>query len=72
MGLSCDLLYEEMRRGNLLYLKGGRRRLITRPHLEQFLGITPGPWPSVAVTTASLKRPQVPPDAPGGEPERPV
>jgi excisionase family DNA binding protein len=40
-GLSRDLLYDEMRRGNLVYLKIGRRRLITRQHLEQFLGITP-------------------------------
>jgi excisionase family DNA binding protein len=38
-GLSRDLLYDEMRRGNLEYLKIGRRRLITRHHLEQFLGI---------------------------------
>ena len=40
-GLSRDLLYDEMRRGTLMYLKVGRRRLITRQHLEQFLGITP-------------------------------
>jgi excisionase family DNA binding protein len=38
-GLSRDLLYDEMRRGNLTYLKVGRRRLITRQHLQQFLGI---------------------------------
>ena len=42
-GLSRDLLYDEMRRGHLDYLKVGRRRLITRQHLEQFLGITPNP-----------------------------
>lgn len=36
-GLSRDLLYDQMRRGNLHYLKIGRRRLITRQHLEQFL-----------------------------------
>lgn len=42
-GLSRDLLYDQMRRGNLDYLKIGRRRLITRQHLEQFLAITPGP-----------------------------
>jgi excisionase family DNA binding protein len=42
-GLSCDLLYDEMRRGNLDYIKVGRRRLITRQHLEQFLDIAPGP-----------------------------
>jgi excisionase family DNA binding protein len=38
-GLSRDLLYEQMRRGNLRYVKIGRRRLITRQHLEQFLGV---------------------------------
>jgi excisionase family DNA binding protein len=37
-GLSRDLLYDEMRRGNLTYVKVGRRRLITRHHLQQFLG----------------------------------
>jgi excisionase family DNA binding protein len=37
-GLSRDLLYDEMRRGNLIYVKVGRRRLITRHHLLQFLG----------------------------------
>jgi excisionase family DNA binding protein len=44
-GLSRDLLYDEMRRGNLAYLKVGRRRLITLRHLEQFLEITPGTGP---------------------------
>jgi excisionase family DNA binding protein len=39
-GLSRDLLYDEMRRGNLRYRKVGRRRLITRQHLEDFLGIS--------------------------------
>ena len=38
-GLSRDLLYDEMRRGHLAYVKVGRRRLITRKHLNQFLGI---------------------------------
>ena len=38
-GLSRNLLYDEMRRGNLAYVKVGRRRLITRQHLNQFLGI---------------------------------
>jgi excisionase family DNA binding protein len=47
-GLSRDLLYDEMRRGNLDYLKVGRWRLITRHHLEQFLAITPGPEASTA------------------------
>jgi excisionase family DNA binding protein len=37
-GLSRDLLYDEMRRGNLAYRKVGRRRLITHHHLQQFLG----------------------------------
>jgi len=45
-GLSRDLLYDQMRQGNLDYLKIGRRRLITRQHLEQFLAITPRPGPS--------------------------
>jgi excisionase family DNA binding protein len=39
-GLSRDLLYDQMRRGNLRYVKIGRRRLITRQHLQQFLGVT--------------------------------
>jgi excisionase family DNA binding protein len=38
-GLSRDLLYDEMRRGNLAYIKVGRRRLITRQQLQQFLGL---------------------------------
>lgn len=38
-GLSRDLLYDEMRRGNLSYVKVGRRRIITRQHLHQFLGL---------------------------------
>ena len=41
-GLSRDLLYDQMRQGNLDYIKVGRRRLITRHHLEQFLDIAPG------------------------------
>ncbi|WP_187365937.1 helix-turn-helix domain-containing protein [Trebonia kvetii] len=45
-GLSRDLLYDEMRRGHLAYLKIGRRRIITRQHLEQFLAITPKPQAS--------------------------
>jgi excisionase family DNA binding protein len=40
-GLSRDLLYDQMRQGKLDYIKVGRRRLITRHHLEQFLDITP-------------------------------
>lgn len=36
-GLSRDLLYDEMRAGRLSYLKVGRRRIITRQHLEAFL-----------------------------------
>jgi excisionase family DNA binding protein len=37
-GLSRDLLYAEMRRGHLAYVKVGRRRLITLHHLQRFLG----------------------------------
>jgi excisionase family DNA binding protein len=40
-GLSRDLLYDQMRRGNLTYVKVGRPRLITRHHLRQFLGDAP-------------------------------
>ncbi len=40
-GLSRDLLYDQMRCGNLPYVKVGRRRLITRQHLQQFLGLAP-------------------------------
>ena len=36
-GLSRDLLYDEMRAGRLAYLKIGRRRIITRQHLQDFL-----------------------------------
>ena len=39
IGLSRDLLYDQMRRGNLANVKVGRRRLITRQHLQQFLDI---------------------------------
>jgi excisionase family DNA binding protein len=38
-GLSRDLLDDEMRGGNLASVKAGRRRLITRQHLQQFPGI---------------------------------
>ena len=38
-GLSRDLLYDEMRRGNLASIKIGRRRVITRQHLRHFRGI---------------------------------
>lgn len=38
-GLSRDLLYDQMRQGNLASIKVGRRRLITRRHLQQFLEI---------------------------------
>lgn len=36
-GLSRDLLYDQMRTGKLAYIKVGRRRIITRQHLEAFL-----------------------------------
>ncbi len=39
IGLSRDLLHDQMRRGNLANVKVSRRRLITRQHLQQFLGI---------------------------------
>jgi excisionase family DNA binding protein len=38
-GLSRDLLYDKMRRGDLASVKVGRGRLITRQHLQQFPGI---------------------------------
>lgn len=51
-GLSRDLLYDEMRRGHLAYLKVGRRRLITRQHLDQFLNATPqSPVPRTVART---------------------
>jgi excisionase family DNA binding protein len=40
-GLSRDLLYDQMRTGQLAYLKVGRRRIITRQHLEAFLRGSP-------------------------------
>ena len=43
-GLSRDLLYDEMRRGKLTYVKIGRRRVITHEHLQQFLGLVPRNW----------------------------
>ncbi len=39
-GLSRDLLYEQMRTGRLGYVKVGRRRIITRQHLDAFLART--------------------------------
>jgi len=36
-GLSRDLLYNQMRTGRLGYTKVGRRRIITRQHLDAFL-----------------------------------
>jgi excisionase family DNA binding protein len=47
-GLSRDLLYDQMRCGNLDYIKIGRRRVITRQHLEQFLEIIPAQQPASA------------------------
>ena len=38
-GRSRNLLHEQVRLGNLAHLKAGRRQLITRQHLPQFLGI---------------------------------
>lgn len=39
-GLSGDLLYSQMRAGELAYLKVGRHRIITRRNLEAFLART--------------------------------
>jgi excisionase family DNA binding protein len=39
-GLSRDLLYDQMRAGLLGYIKVGRRRIITRRHLDAFLART--------------------------------
>ena len=39
-GLTQDLLYDQMRRGNLAYVKVRRRRRVTH-NLQQFLGDTP-------------------------------
>ena len=39
--LSRDLLYDQMRCGNLPFVKVGRRRLITRQHLQRFVGVAP-------------------------------
>ena len=36
-GLSRDLLYDQMRAGELDHIKVGRRRIVTRQHLEAFL-----------------------------------
>jgi hypothetical protein len=38
-GPSRDLLHGQMRRGNLACAKAGRRCLIARRHLQQFVGI---------------------------------
>ena len=38
-GPSHDLPYDQMRLGNLAYVKVGRRCLMTCQHLQQFLGI---------------------------------
>ncbi len=46
-GLSRDLLYDQMRTGKLAYLKVGRRRIITRQHLENFLSNNGGKSPPV-------------------------
>jgi len=54
-GLSRDLLYDQMRRGNLDYLKVGRRRLITRQHLEQFLGLIPRQQSPANAADANLR-----------------
>jgi excisionase family DNA binding protein len=55
-GLSRDLLYDEMRRGHLGYIKIGRRRLITRQHLERFLGITSALQPPILSSTTKGRK----------------
>lgn len=55
IGLSRDLLYDEMRRGHLSYRKIGRRRLITRQHLEEFLGLLPRPRAPLDNTVGDFK-----------------
>jgi excisionase family DNA binding protein len=55
-GLSRDLLYDQMRCGNLPYLKVGRRRLITRHHLRQFLGLITEPA-TIPTATAQERDP---------------
>ena len=57
-GLPRDLLYDQMRCGNLDYIKIGRRRLITRQHLEQFLQIAPKPQPPQAAQESARGRPK--------------
>jgi excisionase family DNA binding protein len=37
-GLSRSLLYDEMQAGRLGFIKVGRRRIITRQQIEEFLG----------------------------------
>jgi excisionase family DNA binding protein len=66
-GLSRDLLYDQMRRGHLAYLKVGRRRLITRQHLEQFLDMTATTQPPPTHGMAAL---QAASDAPRSSPRR--
>jgi excisionase family DNA binding protein len=61
-GLSRDLLYDEMRRGNLPYRKVGRRRLITRHHLQQFLGLASSPDNPHQARDASTARSRMPAD----------
>jgi excisionase family DNA binding protein len=56
-GLSRDLLYDQMRCGNLPYLKVGRRRIITRHHLRQFLGLATQPAPYQATAPAQKRHP---------------
>ena len=60
-GLSRDLLYDQMRIGNLAYRKVGRRRVITRQHLEQFLAITPSTGRPGGITASTHR---TGPDAP--------
>lgn len=70
-GLSRDLLYDEMRRGHLDYLKVGRRRLITRRTSSSSSASPPDPGrPRSATRPATCRRFAVPPDP--GPQERPA
>ena len=54
--LSRDLLYDEMRAGRLAYLKVGRRRIITRQHLDAFLTQRASKPPSTTPPAARARR----------------
>lgn len=41
LGVSRDLIYDLMATGRLGFIKAGRRRIITRKHIEAFLNGVP-------------------------------